>query len=400
MRLVPASGSGTRRKNSVAEEGLEARGVALKAYRRVGVAGDKQVVGTQAGDGHQPKRPSLSHNARGRSRPDVATCAHHQRRRVATIPTRRSADWERTIVVMTRGVPVKNPSYYRLRSFSRLACICVVAWLACGNADSQVYTLTDGNASFEVHPLDTLTTQTLSVDGGPSLLNGAGYWSDLHRSVLPLSIDPDTPWGIVVRRASANSVSVIYDDPLAPIAVTYDLFGGTAGSGVASLKETITIANMLFGPLNFSLFGYRDFSLSDSDQAVTFDGMTMSQIGGGCSLIEASDRPARHYEIDNPDVLLARLNGGGPLTLSDTPTVGIPYPSTPGHAAYAFQWGVEIGPRDTLTVTTHLTVGRSAGTTVPEPASLVLLASGGIAVSGVPFCGRRRRQRVCRTCGE
>jgi hypothetical protein len=279
----------------------------------------------------------------------------------------------------------------------RLLGVCALAWCGASTVSAQVYSLTDGNASLDIHPLDALATQSLFVDGEPSLLNGAGYWSDLHRSVLPLSTDPDTTFGIVVKRVSANSVTVIYDDALAPIAVSYDLFGGSAGSGVASLKQTITVANLLFGSLNFSLFGYRDFSLSDSDQAITFDGLTISQIGGGHSLIEAPDRPARHYEIDNPAALLARLNGAGPLTLSDTPAEGSPYPSTPGHAAYALQWGMEIAPRDTLIVTTHMTIGKSGGTAVPEPASLVLLAAGGIAVVGFSLCARRRSQRVCLT---
>ena len=275
--------------------------------------------------------------------------------------------------------------------------VCAFAWCSASNVSAQVYTLTDGNASLDIHPLDAATTQSFTVDGGSSLLNGAGYWSDLHRSVLPLGNDPETTWGVISGQNAPNSAYVAYLDQFAPIGVTYELLGGAPGSGVASLKETITIANMFFGPLNFSLFGYRDFSLSDSDQAVTFDGMTMSQSGGGRSLIETSDRPARHYEIDNPDVLLARLNGAGRLTLSDTPAEGTPYPSTPGNAAYAFQWGMEVAPRDTLTVTTRMTIGKAGGTTVPELASLVLLAAGGMSVAGLSLSGRRRGQRVRRT---
>jgi hypothetical protein len=213
--------------------------------------------------------------------------------------------------------------------------------------------------------------------------------------VLPLNADLDSSFGVVAKRTSASNVTVIIDDPLAPIAVTYDLFGGSTGSGAVSLQETITVANLLYGPLNSSLYGYRDWNLSDADQALTVNDRTVSQNGGGYSLTETSDRPARHYEINDAAALLARLSGGGHLTLNDTPAAGAPYPSAPGNAGYAIQWGMEIAPREALVVRSRTTIGKSGDAAVPEPGSLALLLAGGGVGAGLALRGRRRAWSPC-----
>ncbi len=161
------------------------------------------------------------------------------------------------------------------------------------------------------------------------------------------------------------------------IEVTYLLNGGTVGSGTADITESIEIFNTGSDPLAIHFFQYCDFHLygtiTDASVQIT-GGNTVTQTDALGYVSETVETPAAdHYQVAYYPSILSSLNDASPTTLSD-----FAGPLTNGDLEWGFQWDFTIDPGSSVLISKDKLL-------VPEPATMGLLALGGLALT------RRRR---------
>jgi hypothetical protein len=255
-------------------------------------------------------------------------------------------------------------------------------------AASSPYTLTDGNArldvQFSARPdttwSDGLVTSSLTVDGDASRVA-----NDLYAWSLPSARVAQS------QQTAANRVETLYGGLSWWYSFAYELTGGAPNSGEATIQETITLGNsFMYGALTLPLYGFADYNLSSQDQATMLAPDTLLQRGKDSSLLVTSTIAPSHFEIGDPDALLAKIETQPNTNLSDSPGLGAAFPSAPGNAAYGLQWNVNVdrGLSRSFTVTKRISTMHAS--TVPEPGSLALMVAGLLPALGL---ARRRARR-------
>jgi len=205
--------------------------------------------------------------------------------------------------------------------------------------------------------------------GGESPINAIG---------VPGIVTPD-----------ARTLYLTYASPLFSIEVNYLLTGGTAGSGVSAINESVTVRNLSNNLLDFHLFQYSDFDLNNSPGGdVVQLGKNLSgkfnqalQVKSGITFSESGVVPgADHGEVNFFNATLTKLNDGLPTTLTDATG-----PLGPGDVTWAFEWDVQINPNDSFSFSKLKQI-----TVVPEPSTLALTWLG-LGIAG--FLLRQRSHR-------
>lgn len=270
------------------------------------------------------------------------------------------------------------------RMVVRASAACALAGTLVTTSHAQSYTLTDGNAQLELHPSEAATTQLLSLDGSANLVGQTGYWYGAGDPVATHAVRT------LVTQAAPNELTVGYDLLNGFASVNYRLEGGAAGSGDASIIETLTLT-ALWSAWVQPIFSYNDFNLSPADQAVIQADRSVAQYGDDLSLLVSGDVAPGHYEISNAPILLAKFNGGMPLTLTDTPVAGTPFP-VPGDIAFALQWGLQVPPNTMRSITTTKRFAHT-NPAIPEPGSGALLFTAVLASVGHLIQRRRSMRR-------
>ena len=156
--------------------------------------------------------------------------------------------------------------------------------------------------------------------------------------------------------------------------------GFVVSAGAADTEWTITSATISFTPLyNIMAFASAGVTLTDANA----DGATLTGLFDGGYAYEA--------RYNSPAVTWATLLGNPVVAgVDDTLTVNDRRPATfresiPGTlSSIQSQWHFKVSAYDTASGTSRFDV---SGTAVPEPATLALMAAGGLGV----FLGHRRR---------
>lgn len=243
-------------------------------------------------------------------------------------------------------------------------------------------TLTDQNSSMSIDPDTQAGAYSWIVDGQNQLYQ-QWFWYRVGTTGGQASID--TISAPVINQLAADRVDISYGNNQLMVEVTYDLTGGSVGSGTSDVAEVIRITNVSGNRLSFSFFQYSDFDLDGNsiDDTATIHtilgkGYVASQVGAGKSaMTETVVTPgAARWEANLYANTLSGLNGGN-YNLNNSLSAG------PGDATWAFQWDFTLDPNRTFLISKDKQI-----TAVPEPSTLAIA---GLAGLGLAAAFRRRR---------
>jgi hypothetical protein len=159
------------------------------------------------------------------------------------------------------------------------------------------------------------------------------------------------------------------------IELKISLTGGTTGSKNSLVSEQIRITNTGSSPLDFHFFQFCNFDLGGAADA-TDDQVTIIfplvdtivyQWDPDWEADTALLLEADYYMAGDPSAILALFSDGSPTTLSGPATAG------PADVAWALQWDFTLGGGKSYLIGAEKLI-------TPEPATLSLLALGGLAL--------------------
>jgi hypothetical protein len=202
----------------------------------------------------------------------------------------------------------------------------------------------------------------------------------------------DTISAPLVTPIGPNEATIAYVNPgNYSVSVDYLLTGGTlVGPQVnADLGESIKIVNLSAAVLPFHFYQYSYFNLMGASSDTVQLGTNLRgqynealQFNGNVALTETVTTPgAGNGEVAPLGATLAKLNGGGPVTLGPPFFAG---PLGPGAVTWALEWDLSIAPGASVLISKdkYLQV-----TVIPEPSALALISLGAVA-----FALRNRRR--------
>ena len=163
------------------------------------------------------------------------------------------------------------------------------------------------------------------------------------------------------------------------VALTYNLTGGTFGTGSSDLGTSIKIVNTSTQSLSFHFFQLSDFDLGGSGaQDTALAGKNLSglynevlQQNGDWSVDTVISPGTSQAQVDfHPNICNLLTNSQGDDLNGAAGPVG------PGNVEWGFEWTVTLAPNANLTISEDQNFQEQ----VPEPASLTLLATGALAL--------------------
>ena len=254
-------------------------------------------------------------------------------------------------------------------------------WRLCRHHKSQAtITLTDQNSTVLIDPTSQAGSYAWIVDGTNNLYQQWFWYRNGNDPTGQYSID--TIGAPTVQLLGTNIAEINYSNNILGVQVTYDLTGGSAGSQVSDLSETIRIMNNSSSALSLHFFQYSDFDLSGTPggDSVSLTNMKAIQGGAGKLLSETVVVPdANELEANYYANTLNSLNSGSPYTLNNTASAG------PGDVTWAYEWDPTIGVGGSYIISKdkHLSP-------VPEPSTLAIA---GLAGLGLALYGFRRSRK-------
>jgi hypothetical protein len=273
----------------------------------------------------------------------------------------------------------------------------LVAVLAVASTASGSALLVDRNATLEIDPYSDAGLFNWTVDGIDAMVT-EWYWvrigdtgpeqpisdlvlSEMHLTETDLGDDPGEETLVLVYADQYDPAQGI--EPNWSIRLRYMLTGGAIGSNTSAAAVQIHVRNYTGESLDFHLFEYNDIELAgtaDNDTveitgAPVYNVADQSDPDGVSLTTEAVAPRPTGYQAGLGSSLLDLLNDAGPTTLTNDAG---PYT---GDAVWAFQWDWNIEPHGSFILSKVKDVH------VPEPASLLLIACGGM----VALVRRRRR---------
>ena len=261
--------------------------------------------------------------------------------------------------------------------------LAITALLATPIANAQyTYTLTDLNTVVTID--SEWMVHDWMVDGASQLYQ-QGFWFGIGDNAETMLGNGDlldfegTQFGDAI-------VKLEFTYELFTAEITYMLYGGSDGSHVSDIAETIRLTNTSDSTIDMRFFQYSDFDLGGTtDDIMTFtNDNTVTQVdaGGTSQLSETVVTPsADHYEGALYSDTFDSLEDGYMTTLSDTPSVGN---SISGDVTWAYQWDRSIVSGGTFLISKDKRLG-----VVPEPGTVLLLGLG-LLGAGISTLRRRR----------
>ncbi len=264
-----------------------------------------------------------------------------------------------------------------------------------GQSNAQIL-LHDGNSTALIDPTTQAGMFHWGIQG-QNQLQQQWFWYGIGNGPVN-SID--TLGAPVVTPKGPNEAILTYTVPgLLSISVDYVLTGGAvvaAGQHAnADIGESIRILNLSANPLPLHFYQYSFFNLNGLSSDIVSLGQNARglynealQTSGGVALSETVTTPgADRGEVAPLGATLAKLNGGGPVTLGPPFFSG---PIGPGAVTWAFQWDFVGGANNLLMPGGSALISKDKYLDiiiVPEPSVLALLALGTL---GVAFLKRRK----------
>jgi hypothetical protein len=282
------------------------------------------------------------------------------------------------------------PANFAFSRISRLVLSVGSALALCSASQAQIQTLVDANSFSDINPNNQQGMFDWFVDGQNQLFQ-QWFW---YRVGLNPEQSIDTISAPLISRPDAKTADITYNNGAFSVAIDYSLTGGSAGSGKATMLESIKIHNFTGSPLDFHFFQYSDFNLLNNpngdtvalgtdlsgkfNEALQTKGPLISPI-----LTETDITPgANHGETAFVGQTLAKLNNALPDNLNDNAG-----PTGPGNVTWAFQWDYS-GP-DSIAPGGDELISKTLLIQVPEPSALALISIGAAALA----LHQRRRSR-------
>lgn len=259
----------------------------------------------------------------------------------------------------------------RLRA-SGLATLAFAALLALPTTSpAQIVNLTSGNSTAGINLGTSAGMYSWIVDGG-NQLNQQWFW---YRIGGGLAAPINTIGSVSYTTTGSDIVDATYSGAGFALKIRYSLDGGSIGSGVSQIYESIMVTNFSGGSLDFHLFQYSDFNLGTTAGG---DSVEVYSSGSGYDFVSQTDGSTEIQEgINLPEAqfgeaalvgnTLAQLNGSPGYNLNNTLTAG------PGDVTWALQWDASILNNGSLDVFKNKGL---LVTPVPEPSALALIALG------------------------
>jgi hypothetical protein len=252
--------------------------------------------------------------------------------------------------------------------------------------------LIEGNTKVSINPTAQAGMYDWIVDGQDYLAQ-QWLWYRVGSGGPEFSLDSLTYAGgsqPLPDQAILNYTSTSFD-----VQLTYALTGGSVGSGVSDVAESIKIINNTASALDFHLFLYSDFdmagtALGDTVTSVTYFPYGSSPGYNSVTQVEGADLNqttfgtfANRAEAGLSTTILGKLNDGSSTDLLNA--VGGFGPVTSADMSYAFQWNLSIaaGASKTITVDKRLDI-----VPIPEPTTAALSLLG---LAALFHASRRRR---------
>lgn len=281
-----------------------------------------------------------------------------------------------------------------MKKFSKTLIILLVVIFVAATASkvgASTFQLVDENSTVLIDTESVMGMHEWMVDGTLHLYQ-QWFWyreGDLNHEVsidhLPIAAEGafDSDFD-----GLPDSLTVIYNDGLGlGIEVKYSLSGGSIGSNTSDVAEQIKIMNTSGTTKDFHFFQYTDFDingLGSDDVTKRVNSQTMQQNDASGLGVVFSETvvtpPPNHWEIAAYPYTYTHLEDGLPSTLSDATS-----PLGPADLTFAWQWDLTIPENGTVIISKDKLISES---TVPEPASMLLLLSGLLSLVGI------RRKKV------
>jgi len=269
---------------------------------------------------------------------------------------------------------------------------CLIFWQM-GKAEAANWTLTNLNSTVTVSDNTQAGVHNWTIDGSNNLFQ-MQFWYRVgntpEASVNTLTLTSATP---VMIGLEQRGVDLLYTDQQNRFSIDVlwgVLAGGSSGSFVSDLADTVKVSNLSGAPLDFHLFKYADYDLYGT-------------IGGDVALISGANAIEQYdsvsgftldtivnvynrWEIANYPLILNKLNDGVATNLANATS-----PLGPGDVTWALQWDFTLassgGGSEFIMSEDNRT--QMSGK-VPEPLSLILLGSG---LAGVGLYRRLRKPK-------
>ncbi|WP_165247190.1 hypothetical protein [Paludisphaera soli] len=267
-------------------------------------------------------------------------------------------------------------AFFAPRRFGLAASLLVLAGLSSAPAFGGEITLSDGNSTAVINTQSQAGMHTWNVDGVDQMYQ-QWFWIRVGNQA---ETSIDQAWvsdnvSDVNGNGQNDTLFATFQNALWRVTVQFALTGGTLGSRISDMAETIRVTNISGRALDFSFFQYTDFDLNGSpggDAGVHVNANTFRQTdtaGGTVAQEVALPTPSR-WEMGPFATILDKLNDGAATNLSNgvSPTFG--------DVTFAFQWDFRLANGGSFIISKDKLI-----TAVPEPASVVSLGFGLFAIA-------------------